>query len=197
MDSDIGNVSANASQRAMNHAPFACTLRAWQQHQSELKGYLIHRLADPPLAEDLLQEVFIKALREGQKFCTLDNPRAWLFQVARNALADHLRVLKDSVPLPEDLMEEEPVIAPVDALAECLERVLSELPEDDREIIRRCDLEGMKLQTYADVHALTLPAVKSRIQRARQRMREIMTRNCQVRFDAAGQVCCHVPRAAG
>lgn len=94
-------------------------------------------------------------------------------------------------------MEEEPVIAPVDARAERLERVLSELPEDDCEIIRRCDLEGMKLQTYGDVHALTLPAVKSRIQRARQRMREIMTRNCQVRFDDAGQVCCHVPRAAG
>lgn len=117
--------------------------------------------------------------------------------MARNALIDHLRLTKASVPLPEDLMEEEPVIAPVDARAERLERVLSELPEDDCEIIRRCDLEGMKLQTYGDVHALTLPAVKSRIQRARQRMREIMTRNCQVRFDDAGQVCCHVPRAAG
>jgi RNA polymerase sigma-70 factor, ECF subfamily len=52
---------------------------------NELKGYLI-RLADPPLAEDLLQEVFIKAMREGEKFCAFGNPRAWLFQVARNTL---------------------------------------------------------------------------------------------------------------
>jgi RNA polymerase sigma-70 factor (ECF subfamily) len=181
----------------MTRAPLACALNAWNEHQSEIKGYLIHRLGDPPLPEDLLQEVFLKAIRQGEDFCTLDNPRAWLFQVARNALADHLRVMKDSVSLPEDLMEEEPVIAPVDALAECLERVLSELPEGDHEIIQRCDLERMKLQAYADTHVLTLSAVKSRIQRARQRMRETMTRNCQVRFDDAGQVCCHVPRAAG
>ena len=53
----------------------ACALRAWHEHQSELKGHLIHRLADPPLAEDLLQEVFLKALREGESFCTLKNPQ--------------------------------------------------------------------------------------------------------------------------
>ncbi|HEX8009336.1 MAG TPA: sigma factor [Casimicrobiaceae bacterium] len=53
------------------------------------QGYLIHRLGDPPLAEDLLQEVFIKAMREGEKFCALANTRAWLFQVARNTLALH------------------------------------------------------------------------------------------------------------
>jgi RNA polymerase sigma-70 factor (ECF subfamily) len=39
----------------------------------------------------VLQDVFLKALRAGQNFCMLDNPRAWLFQVARNALVDRLR----------------------------------------------------------------------------------------------------------
>lgn len=194
MDPDTGN--ANASQMAMNRASFACALRAWQQHQSELKVYLIHRLADPPLAEDLLQEVFIKALREGQKCCTLDNARAWLFQVARNAVADHLRLAKQRVPLPEDLTAEEHPTAPVDALAQCLERLLPELPADDSDVLRRCDLDGVKLQTYADEHGLTLLAVKSRLQRSRRRMRELLTRQCQVRFDDAGNVCCHVPRGS-
>ena len=175
-------------------APFACVLNAWGAHESELKGYLVHRVADPHLAEELLQEVFFRALRQGQAFCNLDNPRAWLFQVARNALVDHLRQAKDAVPLPEDLIQEEQDIAPVDALAGCLDRALSELTEHDRDIIRQCDLERVKLQTFADSHGLSLPAVKSRIQRARQRMRELITRNCQVRFDEAGQVCCHVPR---
>jgi RNA polymerase sigma-70 factor (ECF subfamily) len=176
-------------------APFVCALRAWHEHQSELKGYLIHRLADPPLAEDLLQDVFIKALREGERFCALDNPRAWLFQVARNAVVDHLRIAKTGVPLPEDLAAEEQGVAPVDALAQCLERLLPELSTDDRDVLRLCDLAGMKLQAYADERGLTLPAVKSRLQRSRQRMRELLTQRCQVRFDEAGRVCCHVPRA--
>jgi RNA polymerase sigma-70 factor (ECF subfamily) len=164
-------------QNAMNRPPFACALRAWDEHQSELKGYLIHRLADPPLAEDVLQEIFTRVLREGEKFCTLDNPRAWLFQVARNAVVDHLRCAKSGVPLPEDLAQEEEGIAPLDAPAECLERVLSELSADDGDVVRRCHLDGIKLQTYADEHGLTLPAVKSRLQRARQRIRDLSEAN--------------------
>ncbi len=178
----------------MNRAPFACALRAWHEHQSELKGYLIHRLADPPLAEDLLQEVFIKAMGEGEKFRALHNPRAWLFQVARNTLTDHLRLTKTSAPLPDDVVAAEEPIAPVDALAECLECVLPALSADDRDIVRRCDLEGIRLQSYADDHGLSLPAVKSRLQRARRRMRELLIEHCQVRFDDAGQVCCYLPR---
>ena len=177
-------------------APFACAANAWHEHQSELKGYLIHRLADPALAEDLLQEVFVKAVRQGERFCTLDNPRAWLFQVARNALADHLRLAKPTVPLPEDLPAVEPEVVPVDALAGCIEQVLADLSDDDRDVLQCCDLGGMTLQAYADRRSLTLPAVKSRIQRARVRMRNAMTRICRVRFDDAGQVCCHAPRTA-
>ena len=46
---------------------FACVSYAWRVHQSELRGYLIHRVADPALAEDLLQDVFVKALRQGER----------------------------------------------------------------------------------------------------------------------------------
>lgn len=186
-----------ASPAQTTAGPFACAANAWREHQSELRGYLIHRLADPALAEDLLQDVFVKALRQGGRFCALDNPRAWLFQVARNALADHLRLAKANLPLPDDLADEAPEIAPIDALAECMAQVLSELPRGDRDLLERCDLEGMTLQAYADGHGLGLPAVKSRIQRARRRMREVMALRCQVRFDDAGQVCCHRPPAAG
>lgn len=178
----------------MTTRPFACALAAWHKHQREIQRYLTHRSADPPVAEDLLQEVFFKAMRQGDAFCTLENPRAWLFQVARNALADHFRLARDYVPLPDDLIEEVRAVEPVDALAGCMERVLTELPEADGDVIRQCDLQGMTLQRYAEAHGLTLPAVKSRIQRARQRMRERMVRLCQVQFDETGNVCCHVPR---
>jgi len=181
----------------MTRAAFACASSAWRRHHAEIRGYLVRRTSDPDLAEDLLQEVFLRAMRQGEAFCALGNARAWLFQVARNALVDHARLEKTAVPLPEDLADEKEPMAPVDELAGCVERSLSELSAQDRDVIQRCDLDGMKLQSYADAHGLTLPAVKSRIQRARLRMRGIMVRNCQVRFDAAGQVCCHLPARDG
>jgi hypothetical protein len=64
-----------------------CLLDVWSIHEAELRGYLRHRLDDAQDAEELLQEVFLKTLRQGRRFCAVENARAWLFQVARNALA--------------------------------------------------------------------------------------------------------------
>jgi len=179
-------------------APFACVSSAWQAHEGELLGYLRHRLADADAADDVLQDVFVKALRHGQGFCTLDNPRAWLFQVARNALVDRVRTAHATEPLPDGPAE--PVaplpetMAPVDALANCLTRSLGELSPDDAAILRACDLEGHTVRSFADAHGLGLPATKSRLLRARQRLRDRLTTACQVRFDADGSVAGHVPR---
>ena len=64
-----------------------CLVAAWSSHMPELRGYLRHRSGFDDEADDLLQEVFIKALRQDILFCAIENPRAWFFQVARNALA--------------------------------------------------------------------------------------------------------------
>lgn len=171
-----------------------CLLRAWRDHEAELLGYLRRRLPEPHTAEDLLQDIFVKALGQGKRFCSLENARAWLFRVTRNALADHLRLAREQVELPEDLIEETELSAPIESLADCLPRALSELSADDREAITLCDLEGLTQEEFARHKGLTLPGAKSRVQRARKRLRQHLTEACQVRFDKAGQVCCFVPR---
>lgn len=175
--------------------PFDCVLGAWRAHESELRGYLMHRLGDADAADDLLQETFLKAMRQGARFEAIRDPRAWLFHVARNALVDRARLGKHEVELPDQLAA--PVHAerePVDELDACLLRNLAEMPADDRQIIEQCDLQGVKQLAFAHAHGLTLPAAKSRLLRARKHLRDALTRNCQVRFDDTGAVCCHVPR---
>lgn len=179
-------------------AGFACVSAAWAAHEAELRSFLRHRLDDPASADDLLQDVFMKAMRQGEGFCTLDNPRAWLFQVARNALIDQARRVRPAVPI--DALADKLQApgadppAPVDALAACLVRVLDELSADDADILRACDLQGLSVRAYAEARGLGLPAAKSRLLRARQRLRERMTTACQVRLDADGSVASHVPR---
>jgi RNA polymerase sigma-70 factor (ECF subfamily) len=171
-----------------------CLMRAWDRHEAELRGWLRGRLGNAHDAEDMLQDLFLKALRQDRKFCEIANARAWLFEVARNAVADRLRLKKEQVELPDDLVAEHEEPAAVESLAACLPRALSELPEEDREAITRCDLEGMTQEDYARLKGLTLPGAKSRVQRARKRLREHLTEACQVKFDAAGKACCFVPR---
>ncbi|MDP1635297.1 MAG: sigma-70 family RNA polymerase sigma factor [Gallionellaceae bacterium] len=173
---------------------FSCVLESWRAHESELRNYLRHRVADPHLAEDLLQEVFVKAMQQGKDFCSLDNARAWLFQVARNALVDHHRLGREVVELPEDIPQPEQTHEPIQALGACVKRVLSELSPEDRDIIEQCDLEGVKQKDYATKHGLSLAAVKSRLLRAREKMRARMSAACQVKFDEQGRVADHVQR---
>jgi RNA polymerase sigma-70 factor (ECF subfamily) len=169
-------------------------MRAWRDHERELRGWLHRRLGNGSDAEDQLQELFLKALRQGERFCELHNARAWLFEVARNAVADRLRVAREQVELPEDLAAEEVEHPPVEDLISCLPRVLSELRADDREAIVLCDLQGMTQEQYAQHAGLTLPGAKSRVQRARKRLRARMTEACRVRLDSSGHVSDFVPR---
>lgn len=169
-------------------------MTAWHQHEAELRGWLRHRLGNPVDAEDMLQDLFIKAMRQGERFCTIVNARAWLFEVARNAVADWLRLTHETVELPVNLTADIEAAAAVDSLAACLPRVLSELSAEDREAITLCDLEGLPQAEYARLKGLSLPGAKSRMQRARKRLREQLTRACQVRLDAGGQVSDFVPR---
>lgn len=171
-----------------------CLMRAWREHEGELRGWLRHRLGNAADAEDLLQDLFLKAMRQGDRFCALENARAWLFEVARNAVADRLRVTRQMVELPEDLAAEAAETAAVDDLVSCLPRVLSELSEDDREAITLCDLENITQQEYARRMGLSLAGAKSRVQRARRRLRERLTLACQVDLDSSGQVVDFIPR---
>lgn len=172
-------------------------MTAWEAHESELRNWLRSRLGNAHDAEDMLQDLFLKAMRQKRKFCEIGNARAWLYEVARNAVADRLRLKKEQVELPEDLAAEHEETPAVESLAACLPRALSELSEEDRDAITRCDLEGMSQEDYAKLKGLTLPGAKSRVQRARKRLREHLTEACQVRFDEAGKVCCFVPRGKG
>ncbi|OQA31318.1 MAG: ECF RNA polymerase sigma factor SigR [Betaproteobacteria bacterium ADurb.Bin341] len=172
-----------------------CLMKAWAAHEAELLGYLRHHCGHPADAEELLQEIFIKALRQGKQFCSVDNPRAWLFQVARNALTDHHRQNRESLPLNEEIPQPETAPIPaIDTLSQCLPRVLEELPELDRKALLLCDIEGKPQQELAEQLGISLSGAKSRLQRARLRLRQQLEVRCKVRFDERGSVCCFTPR---
>lgn len=186
---DSVRAEAEASRRACS-----CITGAWERHQAELFQFLLSRLECRDDAEDLLHEIFIRLLQQGAKFCAVNQPRAWLYRTARNALIDRQRSQKAQVALPEDLPEPEQSRAPVESLDACVWNNLPQLSPGDAEIIRQCDLLGVRQKDFAARHGLSLPATKARLQRARRRLRSAIEHNCQVRFDENGRVCCHKPR---
>ena len=50
-----------------------CLMTAWHENEAELRGWLRHRMGNPVCADDMLQDLFIKAMRQGERFCAIGN----------------------------------------------------------------------------------------------------------------------------
>ncbi|PSW04310.1 sigma-70 family RNA polymerase sigma factor [Photobacterium lipolyticum] len=170
-----------------------CLMQAWQHNESDIKAWLICKTHDVEQAEDLMQETFLKAMKHQERFCSLDNARSWLFKMVRNTLIDHIRTQHPVDKLTADLGITAQEKAPIMGLLSCLPRVLSELDDEDRDVIECCDLNGMTQADYAQLKDISTAGAKSRIQRARQKLKQHLTCACQVKF-AEQKVCSYVPR---
>ena len=80
-----------------------CISVFWQQHEAELSRFLASRTGDREQAADLLQEVFLRARACADRFCEMENPRAWLYRTARNLLTDEYRAARDVVVLEDEI----------------------------------------------------------------------------------------------
>jgi len=172
-----------------------CVHHAWNNHQHELRNFLRRQLGDAHWADDLLQDVFVKALADHSTFCQLKNTRAWLYRVAKNRLIDFQRSYKYHAEVSDCYPAETYEPSPLENLSKCLPPILKNLSADDQEIIELCDLEGLHQAKYARLNDLSLVAAKSRIQRARKRLKNRLLTGCQIGFDERGCVCCFVSDA--
>ncbi len=168
-----------------------CITTAWDLNEQELRLFLYGKTKNVALAEDLLQDVFVKALANREDFCALENNRAWLFKVTKNRLIDYYRAHKNHEDIDDQqLQEPQEVKAPIVHLSKCLPAALSHLNDEDKNIVQACDLDGMKQADYAKQLGLSLVATKSRIQRARKRLKIALHDACKIVLDEQGNVCC-------
>ena len=170
-----------------------CINLAWDKHENELRNFLRGQVREMALAEDLLQDVFVKALSDSSHFCQLENPRAWLYRVARNRVIDYRRTHKIHTEVDDGHPHQVNEISPVVNLSKCLPTALTKLSAEDKEIIEKCDLEGMNQAEFAKLKNITVPGAKSRIQRARKRLKVELHIACQIVLDDMGNVCCFDP----
>ena len=166
-----------------------CITQVIRDHESELRAFLRKRVSNVIVAEDLLQEVILRLVQQGHKFCSISQPRAWLFRVTRNVLVDYNRQQKQTVELSSDIYQPEHDFDSITLLSECVSRNLARLPESDKDIVECCDLSNNTVKNYAQTQGISLPAAKARLLRARQRLRDAIEQHCHVQFDENGKVC--------
>jgi RNA polymerase sigma-70 factor (ECF subfamily) len=166
----------------------------WAELGVRLRRFVGSRVRDPHAADDVTQDVMLKVQAQLDALPPGDKLPAWVFAVARNAIVDHYRAraVRDHAALDE--------VGPVaeaggnehrDVISEltpCLTRMVEHLPEPYRQAMKLADLEGLSQQAVADRMGISLSGAKSRVQRARQQLREMILDCCTVERDARGNV---------
>lgn len=169
----------------------------WDQFNNSLKTLICQKLRHDDHCEDILQDLYLKIFINIGKVKSAGNIRAYVFQMAHNAVTDHYRKQNRNPAIEgEDLIVSQPDEQEEKSeyrLADCCLRPMIEaLPDIYKEALIHTELEGNTQQQLADQLGISLSAAKSRVQRARERLKEEILKCCQYEFDKYGNIisCC-------
>ncbi len=167
----------------------------WNAFAPPLRAFLARRVPAGVEADDLLQDVFLRVVKHLDSLRSTERPEAWLFQIARNALRDSLRARqrKDgrTDPLEVDLPADTDTAAVRDSeeeLAPCLTPMIRRLSEPYRTAIELTSIQGLTQAEAAKQAGISLSGMKSRVQRGREQLRQMLVRCCEIDVDVRGGV---------
>lgn len=174
-------------------ASIPTTEQAWTEFHGGLHRFLLRRVGDADAADDLLQDIFLKVHAQLPGLRDPGRIHAWIYRVARNAVADHFRARRDTGPLPETLPAPERERDALAELAPCIRSLVSQLPRADREALELTELGDLTQAELAWRLGISVSGAKSRVQRARTRLKAAVLQCCQVYLDATGHVTDYAP----
>src|SRR5918995_7001967 len=165
----------------------------WADTLDRLRAFVAARVDDRELAADITHDVIVRTIASGA-LDRVDNPAAWLYRSARNAVIDHYRTRRPSAPLPDlddwpdpDELDDRPNDATRE-LSRCLQPMLDQLAPAAREALVRVDVNGQTQHSAARESGLSLTGMKSRVQRARRELKNLLEQCCTVERDAHGAI---------
>ena len=120
-----------------------------------------------------------------------DRLEPWVFQIVRNAIADHFRKRRP-VLLEGDVSSAPTTNATPHNLngevADCLGKLIDQLPDNLQRTVQLYEQEGISQQEIAERESISLSGAKSRVQRGRRMLRQLLETCCQFQFDRRGNI---------
>lgn len=169
----------------------------WQQIHHGLRAFISKRVANETEAEDIVQDVWLK-MQQGLG-CLKDQSRLlpWIYQIARHTIIDYYRARARQpewpIGLASDLESLHPASLPVESsegsgqlrreLAGCLRPMIERLSKDYRQAVMLVEVEGFTQQASAKRLGLSLSGMKSRVQRGRKQLKQMLDECCLIQLD--------------
>lgn len=166
--------------------------------EQKLRPFVARRVP-PSEVDDVLQDVFVRVQRSLGALRDEERLVSWLYRVARSAVQESLRQ-RARHPLASAEYDEPPALEPESSvacetgLAAFAAAAVTRLPDPYRQALTLTELEGMTQLAAAKQLGLSLSGMKSRVQRAREKLRAILDASCHIALDARGGVLACEPK---
>ncbi|TKB66049.1 MAG: RNA polymerase sigma factor SigZ [Nitrospira sp.] len=185
-----------------NHGASIMTTKTedlWQELHDGLRAFIARRVSDQGHVDDILQDVFVRVHRQIDSVSDPVRLMSWIYQITRHAIIDHYRkpgrqrevpaglsseleVLRES-PVVSELIYDGDAAEPRAELAHCLRPMIERLSKDYRDAINLVELEGLTQQAAAKQMGISLSGMKSRVQRGRKQLKQILDDCCLIDLD--------------
>jgi len=168
----------------------ANTEELWLQLGKKLTAFILSKVHDEAIADDILQEVFIKIHSKIDTLKDESKIQSWIYQITRNLIVDYFRsIKKESQNFTYQLESEEE--SPNEFMQETLQdmvKMMDELPPEYCEALCLTELGEMSQKEYAEKAGISYSGAKARVQRAKKKLKDNLMKCCHYQFDRYGAV---------
>jgi RNA polymerase sigma factor (sigma-70 family) len=178
-DDAVNEATDTSLMRAVRMGRTSALAVLFERHHGRLYRFCLSMMGDRQIAEDLVQDTFMKILKYKKSFRDEMSFAPWMFRIARNACVDHLRRVPLDGPVEkpiEDVLMNEASAedcAVDDERSELVRRALLKLPVKGREVLLLSRYEFKTYEEIAHVLGCSVSAAKVRAHRAMKQLREV------------------------
>jgi len=164
----------------------------WEEFHRELKGFIARSIKNTHDADDILQDTFLKIIHNPQKISQAENLRQYLYGIVRNGIHDYFRKIKtekNKAQWDNATLSKEDNLLLNNTLAECCVRpFIGQLPEKYREALLITEFEDISQKELAHRLSISYSGAKSRVQRGREKLKELLLLCCAYKSDRYGNL---------
>lgn len=176
----------------MDNSKANCMETIWEQFSKPLKSFIKKRVNNEQDADDILQNVFCKILSNFEEIRDNDKLHAWVYKITRNSIIDFYRALKFEKNMSE-LTDDIIIDVEVDPteneeISQCLKSMIMYLPEEDKQALILTEFHNLTQKALGDKIGLSLSGAKSRVQRARAKLKKMLLDCCELELDHRGNI---------
>ena len=174
----------------------ATTEGIWREFGTQLQAFVHRRVSDPQRADDVLGTIALRIHTNLGRVEDRDHLVGWVYRIARNTIIDEYRRAARERARLEPLVGDAPPAAGDDwgadqpsalsELAACMRPLLGGLSPEQRRALEWTEFDGMTQAEAAGREGISVSGMKSRVQRGRQRLAELLGRCCALTLDARG-----------